>query len=151
MFATRRLGTTSKGGQPVGVDDLLRRAAAAQRLAMERTLASVNITPAQFAVLEIVADSPGVSSADVARLERLTPPTMSVIVANLERNGAVARRLHPKNARIQCLEPTCLGLELREAARGLVRILRARIAAAVPNDAKSEVCGWLSLVAEIEV
>ena len=102
-------------------------------------------------MLEIVAGTPGLSSAEVARLERLTPSTMSVIVRNLERRGAVVRRLHPKNARIQCLEPTCLGLELREEARVLVQALRARIAAAIPNDAKSEVRVWLSLVAKIGV
>ena len=34
------------------LDDLLRRAAATQRLAMERALAGVNVTPAQYAVLK---------------------------------------------------------------------------------------------------
>jgi len=57
------------------IDDALRRAAAAHRIAMERALAALEITPAQFAVLEIVASSPGVSSAELARVERLTPPT----------------------------------------------------------------------------
>ena len=68
-----------------GVDAALRRAGAAHRIAVERALAPLDVTPAQFAVLQVVADAPGVSSADVARIERLTPATMSVIVANLER------------------------------------------------------------------
>ena len=69
----------------VEIADLLRRAAASQRIALERLLAPFDITPAQFAVLEIVVAAPGISSAEAARLERLTAPTMSVIVANLER------------------------------------------------------------------
>lgn len=131
--------------------DFLRRAGAAQRIAMERALASLEITPAQFAVLEIVAATPGVSSAEAARIERLTPPTMSVIVANLERKGALTRHPHPANARVQCLEPTGPGIELAEEARARVSALRARIAAAAPIDAKSAILAWLHGVAEIEV
>ena len=133
------------------VDDLLRRAASAHRIAMERALASLEITPAQFAVLQIVADAPGVSSAEAARLERLTPPTMSVIVGNLERKGAVVRRPHPKNARIQCLQLTGFGLDLSQKALASVQGLQMRVAAALPSDAATDIRVWLSRVAEIEV
>jgi len=135
----------------VEIDDSLRRAAASQRIASERLLAPSDITPAQFAVLQIVAAASGMSSAEVARLERLTPATMSVIVGNLERRGAIARRPHPKNARIQCLEPTRLGLELREGALASIQSLRGRICAAMPIDAASGILVWLERVAEIEV
>jgi DNA-binding MarR family transcriptional regulator len=135
----------------VEIDDFLRRAAASQRVALERLLAPLKITPAQFAVLQIVAAAPGVSSAEAARLERLTPATMSVIVKNLERRGAIARRRHPENARIQCMEPTRLGLELRESALASIHSLRGRIGGAIPVGAGSEILLWLARVAEIEV
>jgi DNA-binding MarR family transcriptional regulator len=134
-----------------GVDDGLRRAAAAHRIAMERALALLDITPAQFAVLQIVADAPGVSSAEIARIERLTPPTMSVIVGNLERKGALIRRPLAKNARIQCLEPTEIGLELVRNGRGQVRAQKERILAAIPPDAAAAIDLWLRRVAAIEV
>ena len=133
------------------IDDSLRRAAASQRIAMERLLAPSEVTPAQFAVLQIVVAASGMSSAEIARLERLTPATVSVIVTNLERRGAIARRPHPENARIQCLEPTRLGLELREGALASIQSLRGRICAAMPIGAASEIFGWLSRVAEFEV
>jgi DNA-binding MarR family transcriptional regulator len=118
---------------------------------MERLLAPLGITPAQFAVLQIVAAAPGVSSAEASRLERLTPATMSVIVNNLERRGAIARRPHPKNAHIQCMEPTRLGLELRESALASIHSLRRRIGGAMPIGTGSEILLWLARVAEIEV
>lgn len=133
------------------VDDLLRRAASAQRIAMERALASLELTPAQFAVLQIVADAPGISSAEAARLERLTPPTMSVIVGNLERKGAVVRCPHPKNARIQCLQLTGFGRDLCQKALASVQGLQRRVAAALPSHAATDIRVWLSRVAEIEV
>ena len=141
----------SMRAKPVEIEDFLRRAAAAQRIALERLLRPFEITPAQFAVLEIVIASPGISSAEAARVERLTPATMSVIVANLERRGAVVRRDHPRRARIQCLEPTDLGLNIRESATASVRMLRARMRVAMPIDVAPEILAWLARVAEIEV
>ena len=133
------------------MDDCLRRAAAAQRVAMERALAPLEITPAQFAALEIVADTGGVSSAEVARIERLTPPTMSVIVGNLERKGALVRRPHPTNARIQCLEATERGRDLLHNGRARLEALRKQVAAAIPGDARVAIRAWLLRVAEIDV
>ena len=43
-------------------DDLLRRAAAARRTAIERALAPLELTAAQFAVLRLVVERPGISS-----------------------------------------------------------------------------------------
>ena len=117
---------------------------------MERALAPLDVTAAQFAVLQVVVDAPGVSSAEVARIERLTPPTMSVIVANLERKSALIRRAHPKNARIQCLVATEAGLELVEKGRAQVQALRARVAA-MSTDVAAAVDTWLRRVAAIEV
>jgi DNA-binding MarR family transcriptional regulator len=133
------------------IDDLLRRAAAAHRIAVERELAPLKLTPAQFAVLQIVADAPGVSSAEVARIERLTAPTMSVIVGNLERKSALTRRAHAKNARIQCLEPTAIGLELMRNGRVQVQAQKERVLGAMPAEAAAAIGLWLRRVAEIEV
>ena len=133
-----------------GVDAALRRAGAAHRIAVERALAPLDVTPAQFAVLQVVADAPGVSSADVARIERLTPATMSVIVANLERKGALIRRSHAQNARIQCLEATELGLQLMRRGRAQVQALQKRIVAAMPAEAATAIEIWLRRVAAIE-
>jgi DNA-binding MarR family transcriptional regulator len=133
------------------IDDLLRRAAAAHRTAVERELAPLKLTPPQFAVLQIVADAPGVSSADVARIERLTPPTMSVVVGNLERKGALTRRAHATNGRIQCLEPTEMGLELMRNGRARVQAQKERIVAVMPAEAATAIDLWLRRVAAIEV
>jgi DNA-binding MarR family transcriptional regulator len=131
--------------------DGLRRASSAQRLATERALARLDITPAQFAVLRIVVGTPGMSGADLARIERLTPPTMSVILANLERNGVLTRRAHPSNKRVQSLEATARGLELYASAVEATATLRARFAAAAPQERRNDIIAWLRKVSQIEV
>jgi len=132
-----------------GLDDWLRRAAAAQRVAIERRLAGLDLTAAQFAVLEIVADTGGVSSAQVARAERLTAPTISVIVGNLERLGLIRRRPHPDNARIQVLEATELGsIRRREAGERIVDWRRQLASIGVEF---ADVASWLRRIAAADI
>ena len=81
-----------KRGEAGYLGYLLRQAAGAYRLRMERALADIGVTPPQFSVLTMLAAYPGHSNADLARIALLTPQTVSVIISNLERMGAVARR-----------------------------------------------------------
>jgi len=133
------------------LDDLLRRAAAAQRVAVERALAELDLTPAQFAVLRIVDAKPGISAAEAARVERLTPPTMSVIVANLERSGALTRLPHPDNVRIQKLEATQLGRQWIERALRRIADWRNKISHPETERELDVVASWLSRVADIDI
>jgi DNA-binding MarR family transcriptional regulator len=101
-----------KRGETGYLGYLLRQAAGAYRLKMERALGDIEVTPPQFAVLTMLVAYPGHSNADLARVALLTPQTMSLIVANLERIGAVLRRPHAVHGRIQQLELTAFGRTL---------------------------------------
>ncbi|MFX6023652.1 MarR family transcriptional regulator, partial [Acinetobacter baumannii] len=68
-------------------------------------------------VLTMIRAYPGVSNADLARLAMQTPQTVSVIVANLERSGAITRRPHAVHGRIQHIEVTPEGAALLAACR----------------------------------
>ncbi len=140
--------------EPVGrteIDDLLRRAAATQRLAVERALAEVKVTPAQYAVLSIIARTPGLSNADIAKIERLTPQTTSVIVANLERKRAVLRRAHETHGRIRRAQATETGLRLLTECRERLRGPSRRLYAAMPPGGESWIEAWLTRLADAEV
>jgi DNA-binding MarR family transcriptional regulator len=108
-------------GETGHIGYLLRQAHGASRLRIERELADLEITPPQFSVLTLLNAYPGLSGADLARLSVLTPQTVSVIVANLERRGAIVRRPHPVHGRV-------LQIEVSEAGRGLLSICRERVA-----------------------
>jgi DNA-binding MarR family transcriptional regulator len=101
-----------KRGETGYLGYLLRQAAGTYRLKMERALADLGVTPPQFAVLTMLAAYPGHSNADLARVAVLTPQTMSLIVANLERRGALVRRPHAVHGRIQRLELSQIGRRL---------------------------------------
>lgn len=106
-----------KRGEEGYLGYLLRQASAAHRLRMERAMADVGVTLPQFLVLTMLRAYPGISNADLARLTMLTPQTVSVIVTNLERSGAITRRPHAVHGRIQHIDVTTEGSALLAACR----------------------------------
>ena len=132
-----------KRGEEGHLGYLLRQASAAYRLNMERALSDLGVTPPQFAVLTMLAAYPGISNADVARLSFLTPQTVSVIVANLERSGAVARRPHAVHGRIQHIDVTQAGRKLLARCRKRVQAIEQRVVAGISASEEATIRRWL--------
>jgi DNA-binding MarR family transcriptional regulator len=114
---------------------------------MERALDDLGITPPQFVVLTMLAAYPGISGADLARLAALTPQTVSVIVANLERGGAIVRRPHAVHGRIQQIDVTDEGEALLRQCRARVKKLEARMASGFTAEEEQVIRRWLVSVA----
>lgn len=136
-----------KRGEAGYLGYLLRQAAGAHRVRMERALAGLGVTPPQFLVLTMLAAYPGHSNADLARLALLTPQTVSVIVANLARGGAITRRPHAVHGRIQHLELTDSGRALLAACRTRAHALERELAAGLGAAEEKTVRRWLVAVA----
>ena len=132
-----------KRGEQGHIGYLLRQAHAAHRLRMERALAGLEVTLPQFSVLTMLAAYPGASGADLARLSLLTPQTMSVIVANLERGGAVSRRPHAVHGRIQQIEVTEVGRQLLAECRNRVKAVEDELLAGVSQVDGQVIRRWL--------
>jgi DNA-binding MarR family transcriptional regulator len=127
---------------------LVRQANVAVRAAMERALADIEATPAQFAVLTMIAAYPGVSGADLARLTFLTPQTINVIVRNLVRGGAIEKTAHAVHGRVLRLTATAKGQALLKRCRARVQEVEGRIAGLAGKDDEKAVRRWLTAVAE---
>ncbi|MFT4177956.1 MAG: MarR family transcriptional regulator [Thermomonas sp.] len=127
---------------------LLRQAANALRLAMERALADLDVTPPQFTVLTMLAAYPGCSSADLARLCLLTPPTITVIIGNLEKRSLISRHAHASHGRIRQIEVTPAGHELLAACRQRVHATEARLVDDFSDGEQAGVRRWLSTIAK---
>lgn len=85
----RRARPLDLPGESGDIGALLRQAASAQRLTEERLLADLGVTPPQLSALTLIGGAPGLLAADLARKVKLTPQTVSLIVANLRRAGLV--------------------------------------------------------------
>ena len=126
---------------------LLRQAQVAHRQHMEHALAGTGLTLPQFSVLTMLAAYPGASGADLARLSLLTPQTVSVIVANLERSGAVARRAHAVHGRIQHIDVTPAGAQLLARCRVRVKAVDAALRSGISAKDEAVIRRWLVQVA----
>jgi DNA-binding MarR family transcriptional regulator len=136
-----------KRGEQGHIGYLLRQAHTAHRLRMERALSDLEVTLPQFSVLTMLVAYPGASGADLARLSLLTPQTMSVIVANLERSGAISRSPHAVHGRIQQIEVTEAGRQLLARCRDRARAIEDALLAGISQDDQQAVRRWLVKVA----
>jgi DNA-binding MarR family transcriptional regulator len=132
-----------KRGEAGYLGYLLRQAAGAYRLRMEKALADLHVTPPQFAVLTMLAAYPGHSNADLARVALLTPQTMSLIVANLERIKAVTRRPHAVHGRIQQLELSAFGKRLLADCNVRAATVERSLTTDLPNAEEQAIRRWL--------
>ncbi|MFZ6754942.1 MarR family winged helix-turn-helix transcriptional regulator [Undibacterium sp. Dicai25W] len=126
---------------------LLRQATTAYRARMEKALAKLKITPPQFSVLTMIAAYEGVSNADLARLSLLTPQTVSVIVNNLEKSGAITRRAHAVHGRIQQLQITTLGQETLAQCNSYVKEVEQELSMSLTEEEARIVKRWLVSIA----
>jgi DNA-binding MarR family transcriptional regulator len=135
-----------KRGEQGHIGYLLRQAQAAHRLRMERAFADDDITSPQFVVLTMLSAYPGASGADIARLSLVTPQTVSVIVNNLERRGAIVRRAHEVHGRIQHIEVTKLGRQLLRKCSAQMSVIEKDLLSGLSSDEEQLIRRWLTRV-----
>ena len=75
------------------------------------------VGPARLSALSVLVFGGPMRLTDLARAEQVKPPTMTKIVAGLERSGFVRRRIDPNDARAINLEATARGSKLLQAGR----------------------------------
>lgn len=136
-----------KRGEEGHIGYLLRQAGAAYRLRLERALIDLKITPPQFAVLTMLKAYPGVSSADVARIALLTPPTVSVILGNLVRDKLAVRRAHKTHGRIQEVRLTSEGNKVLAKGRLRAEAIEEDLLAGLSQSEEELIKRWLVRIA----
>ena len=132
-----------KRGEAGYLSYLLRQAAGAVRLRLERNLASLGVTSAQFLVLTMLDGYPGASGADVARLTLLTPQTVHGIIGNLERAGLIGRSAHPVHGRVQVIALTKTGRALLSRCKERASEADADLKAGISARDEAVIRRWL--------
>lgn len=122
---------------------LLRQAWHAFRSAMDNALRSHGLTSPQYAVLSVLARSPGASNADLARACNTTPQAMNGVLATLERERMIERRPHPTHGRILQVSLSDRGQHTLQAAHPVVRELEREAERAFTAEEITTVKAWL--------
>jgi len=132
-----------KRGEAGYLSYLLRQAAAAVRLRLERTLVGLRVTPPQFLVLTMLDSYPGASGADIARLAQLTPQTVHGIIGNLERARLIGRSPHPVHGWVQVIALTKAGRALLSRCKARAVKADDTLKAAISPDDEAVIRRWL--------
>ncbi|WP_037090199.1 MarR family winged helix-turn-helix transcriptional regulator [Rhizobium sp. 42MFCr.1] len=136
-----------KRGETGHLGYLLRQAAGGHRNRMDRALAHLSVTPPQFVVMTMIKAYPELSSADIARMALLTPQTVGVIIANLERAALIFRSPHPVHGRILRVSLTEKGSNLLAECRTQVQFLEEQLVAGFGEMEEATIRRWLVQVA----
>jgi DNA-binding MarR family transcriptional regulator len=132
-----------KRGEEGHLGYLVRQAHSAVRQAVDRALEDLGVTHPQFLVMTMVNAYPGASSADIARLTVLTPQTISLIVANLEKAGRLRRVRSRTHGRIQHVELTGEGKALLARCRERTQQIESRLVENLDPEQERAIRRWL--------
>ena len=99
-----------------------------------RECAAFGLTTSQFGVLYIASCCPGVTQIGLSGLIGLDRSTTNAVALRLMRNGYLARRAHPSDARKQCLHATLAGTKLLASVQDAIK--RAADAFLDPLDSR---------------
>jgi DNA-binding MarR family transcriptional regulator len=84
---------------------------------LRRETATFGVTGGQAALLHLIRRSPGIGVRTLAARERISPASMSVAVARLEKAGLVTRTADPLDRRRQALRVTEQGERILRSVR----------------------------------
>ena len=110
---------------------------------VDRVLDEVDLTEAQYGVLQALVHLKSASSATLARSVSVTPQAMVGLVAALERKGYIARTSHPGGGRVITTTVTPLGQEAFDTAKKRVRALERTVRKALTEEEFSAIVGHL--------
>jgi DNA-binding MarR family transcriptional regulator len=101
------------------------------RLEDEKT----GLSPARLSALSVVVFGGPMRISDLARAEQVKPPTITPIVAALERDGLITREIDQRDARAAILRATPKGARLMAEGRARrVAALAAELRRLLPKD-----------------
>jgi DNA-binding MarR family transcriptional regulator len=121
----------------VEVADRLHSAAIHLLRTVRRTDAVLEVGPAQLSALSVLVFGGPRSIGALARAEGVRLPTMSRLVATLERDGLVTRSPDPRDGRSSIVRATASGRRiLRRGRERRVAELARRLAGSTPADAE---------------
>jgi DNA-binding MarR family transcriptional regulator len=135
----RRAGPlTSLGGLDQMTGYVVRRAQMWMMQDLRRILKDLCITPAQFAVLRVIAANPGLSQVRVAQALGIERARLVQMIDSLEAEGHVTRHRSATDRRSHELRLTAGGTALLEQAQGALEAHERNVAARIGARDKQE-------------
>jgi DNA-binding MarR family transcriptional regulator len=108
-----------------------------------RALADIDIRPAQYSVLVVIAANPGLSQSDLAGALGIERARLVRLLDRLERRGLTQRLPSPKDRRSHALQLTAQGQKVLKRAQALAAQHEARLAEKIGTEPRRMMIGLL--------
>jgi DNA-binding MarR family transcriptional regulator len=123
---------------------LIRRAQQIAVAIFAEQLASADITPVQFAILNALLDSPGIDQVSLAKRVAFDPATSGSVIGRLEAKGWVVREADPADRRRKLLVVTPQGVQALASIQADVARVQEKILAPLTPQEQSQFVHLLS-------
>jgi DNA-binding MarR family transcriptional regulator len=110
-----------------------------------RTLAVIDIRPAQYSVLAVIGANPGLSQAELAERLAIERARLVHMLDHLQRRGLTERLPSPTDRRTHALQLTKDGQKLLKRAKALAARHEARLTEKMGADAREQVIELLQV------
>jgi DNA-binding MarR family transcriptional regulator len=128
----------STRARPIEVADTLHSAAIHLLRRLRREDDRSGLSAAKLSALSVLVFGGPMRLTALARTEQVRPPTMTRLVAAMEREGLLRRHADAEDARAVRLEPTARGVRtLQQGRRRRVRLLATAIEKLPPDEVES--------------
>ena len=113
---------------------LVKRAQSVIHLALEEIVSKHGLGIPHYVVLTLLAESPGLANAELARKTFVTPQSMNEVLKQLEASGLVERQQSPSNARIRNAHLTRAGKKKWRSVDHVVQELEEHLLRGLTQD-----------------
>lgn len=117
---------------------LIRRAQQIAVAIFAEQLASVDITPVQFAIMNALLGSPGIDQVSLAKRVAFDPATSGSVIGRLEAKGWVVREADPADRRRKLLVVTAQGVQALSGIQADVATVQAMILSPLSPQEQSQ-------------
>ncbi len=132
---------SSRDGEFAG--QLLFRLWRASHTRTAEALASLDLTPALFALLNVLGAREGANQQEIGAAMGIDRSTMVVLVDELETKGLAERRAHPTDRRARVVAMTPRGSEALRAARRMAAEVESEVLRGLSAEERRRLLGLL--------
>jgi DNA-binding MarR family transcriptional regulator len=155
IIETGAMQTNTSAGPPDGADGYeigrvgyaIRRAEQAVSSLIGDVLRELDLTVTQYGTLLVLAQSPGLSGAQLARACLVTPQSMATMLAKLSERGLIEREPSEVHHKVMLARLSRAGLQALQTAHELIRPAEDRLALALRPDERGQLVSYLERIA----
>lgn len=140
-------GKGIKDGTELTLPHLVKWVEMAVRARTERAMRGMPVSGSQLLVLVLLWERGEATSADLARMMRVTPQAMTTLLGPLRERGYIERRVDSAHARRLLLSLTPAGAAMIEEARGLTPAIEDDLLTGFTDDERQTLKRLLGRIA----